>query len=217
MPAGLPDPAVLARMANEFFTALGEGEPSTAAPPPAAAPATSSSAAIRQPATLPAFSFLKDVRPLFVEPEAEPPNPNPFVQPFGEFIPSEWEGAALPSQVAEIPQPPMPTVPGALGNWDSSALPTFSFLEEARPLFSPSPTVPGPVPSSNALPVPNLSPYPFDAEIIRRDFPILRERVNGRPLVWLDNAATTQKPQSVIDRLSYFYEHENSNVHSRRA
>jgi cysteine desulfurase/selenocysteine lyase len=53
----------------------------------------------------------------------------------------------------------------------------------------------------------------FDAAVIRRDFPILRERVNGRPLVWLDNAATTQKPQSVIDRLSYFYTHENSNVH----
>jgi cysteine desulfurase / selenocysteine lyase len=59
----------------------------------------------------------------------------------------------------------------------------------------------------------NLSSYPFDAEAIKRDFPILRERVNGRPLVWLDNAATTQKPQSVIDRLKYFYEHENSNVH----
>ena len=37
--------------------------------------------------------------------------------------------------------------------------------------------------------------------------------MNGRPLVWLDNAATTQKPQSVIDRLAYFYAHENSNVH----
>ncbi|HEY1212364.1 MAG TPA: family 2A encapsulin nanocompartment cargo protein cysteine desulfurase, partial [Bryobacteraceae bacterium] len=59
----------------------------------------------------------------------------------------------------------------------------------------------------------DLSKYPFDAEAIKRDFPILRERVNGRPLVWLDNAATTQKPQSVIDRLKYFYEHENSNVH----
>jgi cysteine desulfurase/selenocysteine lyase len=54
---------------------------------------------------------------------------------------------------------------------------------------------------------------PFDVLQIRRDFPILEERVNGRPLVWLDNAATTQKPQSVIDRLKYFYEHENSNVH----
>ena len=53
----------------------------------------------------------------------------------------------------------------------------------------------------------------FDAEAVRRDFPILQERVNGRPLVWLDNAATTQKPQAVIDRISYFYEHENSNIH----
>ena len=54
---------------------------------------------------------------------------------------------------------------------------------------------------------------PFDVNAIRRDFPILKELVHGRPLVWLDNAATTQKPQSVIDRLSYFYQHENSNIH----
>ncbi|HXZ08240.1 MAG TPA: family 2A encapsulin nanocompartment cargo protein cysteine desulfurase, partial [Paraburkholderia sp.] len=54
---------------------------------------------------------------------------------------------------------------------------------------------------------------PFDVNAVRRDFPILQERVNGRQLVWFDNAATTQKPQSVIDRLSYFYRHENSNIH----
>ena len=54
---------------------------------------------------------------------------------------------------------------------------------------------------------------PFDVIAIRRDFPILRERVNGRQLVWFDNAATTQKPQAVIDRLKAFYEHENSNIH----
>jgi cysteine desulfurase/selenocysteine lyase len=53
----------------------------------------------------------------------------------------------------------------------------------------------------------------FEADIIKRDFPILQERVNGRQIVWLDNAATTQKPKQVIDRVSYFYEHENSNVH----
>ncbi|GHV15271.1 hypothetical protein AGMMS49938_13070 [Fibrobacterales bacterium] len=48
----------------------------------------------------------------------------------------------------------------------------------------------------------------------RADFPVLSEKVNGnQPLVWLDNAATTQKPRAVIDRISYFYEHENSNVH----
>lgn len=48
---------------------------------------------------------------------------------------------------------------------------------------------------------------------IRSDFPILSERVNGNPLVWLDNGATTQRPQAVIDRIKYYYEHENSNVH----
>jgi cysteine desulfurase/selenocysteine lyase len=53
----------------------------------------------------------------------------------------------------------------------------------------------------------------FDPHQVRRDFPILSETVNGRPLVWLDNAATTQKPRAVIERLKHFYEHENSNVH----
>ena len=54
----------------------------------------------------------------------------------------------------------------------------------------------------------------FDADAVRREFPALAERVHGdRPLVWLDNAATTQKPQAVIARLDYFYGHENSNIH----
>lgn len=53
----------------------------------------------------------------------------------------------------------------------------------------------------------------FSPDRVRRDFPLLGERVNGRPLIWLDNAATTQKPRCVIERLRYFYEHENSNVH----
>jgi len=54
---------------------------------------------------------------------------------------------------------------------------------------------------------------PFDVHAVRRDFLILAERVNGRQLVWFDNAATTHKPRQVIDRISYFYEHENSNIH----
>ncbi len=53
----------------------------------------------------------------------------------------------------------------------------------------------------------------FHVDAVRRDFPVLQERVHGRQLVWLDNAATTQKPQVVIDRLVYFYQHENSNIH----
>ena len=53
----------------------------------------------------------------------------------------------------------------------------------------------------------------FDAVAIRQDFPLLRRRVYGKPLVYLDNAATTQKPQVVIDRVSQFYGEENANVH----
>lgn len=53
----------------------------------------------------------------------------------------------------------------------------------------------------------------FDVETIRRDFPILQRKVHGKPLIWLDSAATAQKPQVVIDRVSWFYEHENSNIH----
>jgi cysteine desulfurase / selenocysteine lyase len=48
---------------------------------------------------------------------------------------------------------------------------------------------------------------------IRADFPILQRRVHGKPLVYLDNAATTQKPQAVIDRLGRYYEEENANIH----
>ncbi|HEY3565664.1 MAG TPA: cysteine desulfurase [Casimicrobiaceae bacterium] len=57
------------------------------------------------------------------------------------------------------------------------------------------------------------SPPRLDVAALRRDFPILTERVNGKPLVYLDNAATTQKPASVIDALDAYYRHENANVH----
>jgi cysteine desulfurase/selenocysteine lyase len=50
-------------------------------------------------------------------------------------------------------------------------------------------------------------------ERYRADFPILSEKVDGNDLVWFDNAATTHKPRQVIERVKYFYEHENSNIH----
>ena len=53
----------------------------------------------------------------------------------------------------------------------------------------------------------------LDVHRIREDFPILRERVHGKPLVYLDNAATSQKPQSVIDAVTRFYTSENANIH----
>jgi len=53
----------------------------------------------------------------------------------------------------------------------------------------------------------------FDIEKIRQDFPILDRKVHGKPLVYLDNAATTQKPRQVIDALVHYYEHFNANIH----
>jgi cysteine desulfurase / selenocysteine lyase len=53
----------------------------------------------------------------------------------------------------------------------------------------------------------------FDPDQIRQDFPALHQTVNKRPLIYLDNAATTQKPQAVIDRLTRYYALENSNIH----
>ncbi len=82
--------------------------------------------------------------------------------------------------------------------------PEFYFITESG--------LPGAVQAPDA-PAAAVTAPSWNVEAIRRDFPILRERVNGRPLVFLDNAATTQKPKPVIDRLAYFYEHENSNIH----
>jgi cysteine desulfurase / selenocysteine lyase len=53
----------------------------------------------------------------------------------------------------------------------------------------------------------------FDAQTIRRDFPVLHQKVHGKPLVYLDNAATTQKPLAVIEAIANYYRHDNSNIH----
>jgi cysteine desulfurase/selenocysteine lyase len=77
----------------------------------------------------------------------------------------------------------------------------FYFVD---PVGGESPTVPV---------IEQESPRPFDVYSVRRDFPILHQKVNGKPLIWLDSAATSQKPQVVIDTEKYFYEHDNSNIH----
>jgi len=85
-----------------------------------------------------------------------------------------------------------------------SAEPAFYFLKDADPFAQ----FRSPQATQNALSAP-----PFDVNQVRRDFPILHQHVNGHPLVWLDNAATTQKPQAVIDTISNYYRHDNSNIH----
>src|SRR5258706_924327 len=53
----------------------------------------------------------------------------------------------------------------------------------------------------------------IDWSALRKDFPILDQKVHGKPLIYFDNAATSQKPRAVIDALVHYYEHDNANVH----
>ena len=126
---------------------------------------------------------------------------------------------------------PMPGVATtALAGNDSRAFPVMPGVNDAAGSASPVTGTPGrPADASTVtseladgvvgerMPGAGAVPFdhdpPFDVDQIRRDFPILSELVNGKPLIWFDNAATTQKPQAVIDRLAHFYTHENSNIH----
>lgn len=109
--------------------------------------------------------------------------------------------AELKSLLAPLAADPVSSLLGAAGS-------NLYFLNSGA--------VPGETVNRNATSQPTALPSGgrgFDVQAVRRDFPILNETVNGRPLIWFDNAATTQKPRSVIERLKYFYEHENSNIH----
>jgi cysteine desulfurase / selenocysteine lyase len=139
------------------------------------------------------------------------------VSPFSLPLPA-FE-LVFPTYEASLPN--IPPLPG-LANDDlaKSALTSPSslyFMETAGTLSQPIASAAAPRQAQYFEPtlLPDLAPArrQFDVTSIRRDFPILQEKVNGRRIIWLDNAATTQKPQAVIDRLSYFYEHENSNIH----
>jgi cysteine desulfurase/selenocysteine lyase len=135
-------------------------------------------------------------------------------------------GVPVPAP-AHAPSSPFASI-GALSMQDVLQLPLVDAgpLVDAAPYFLPAADAVG-IESDRGVPrnlayeidaepvlARNLGGAAFDPYTIRRDFPILEERVHGgKRLVWLDNAATTQKPRQVIDRLTYFYEHENSNIH----
>ena len=91
-------------------------------------------------------------------------------------------------------------------NAESQATPEYYFLRGDNP-SGKSPLACQSYPK-NAAPIPK-----FDIDGVRRDFPALHQLVNGKPLIWLDNAATTHKPQAVIDATSQFYSRDNSNIH----
>ena len=132
---------------------------------------------------------------------------------------------AAPDLGASFAAPPTVDVPASPGTALVPGAPGGEvpyFLELIHPREEGTPTPPARPASDLAFEhqperVPLLPAPPsllaLDPHAVKRDFPILEERIRGKRLVWLDNAATTQKPRAVIDRLSYFYEHESSNVH----
>jgi cysteine desulfurase/selenocysteine lyase len=219
---GLPDADALAQLANEFFKASPGGNPLDASGdhllrPGAMAPAefatkvpVSVAGSGRSPSAIENNKTF-DVK----DPQTSLPDPH-----FSDGrVPSSVAGSGRsPStqvNAQHLPQLPFP-----------SADENFYFLKDLHPFRLPTSIpslasgteysgLPGAAPGNlvNINGHTGLAKPPFDVELIKKDFPILKENVNGRPLIWLDNAATTQKPQQVIDRISYFYRHENSNIH----
>jgi cysteine desulfurase/selenocysteine lyase len=194
---GLFDVADLAKLAGEMFAAASRVTPDAApssmklttdARPESFEPPSSAPATLANLPDAPAPSST----PAFYFLDLAPPRTSP---PLSTPISPRAPDAALSAPVTYAPARATPTPP-------STAKPAERDRQRSPYDFSPE-----------LLPQLGLDRGQFDVEAIRRDFPILSERVNGRPLVWLDNAATTQKPQSVIDRLSDFYAHENSNIH----
>ncbi|MGB7438019.1 MAG: family 2A encapsulin nanocompartment cargo protein cysteine desulfurase [Candidatus Acidiferrum sp.] len=271
VPSGLPEPDVLVRMANEFFTALpgiapvaesgqrGTSLPAAVQTAPLASGAVTGLPSETQLRALPSTSglppmqpqipavpgtaipevpggitetryggtsslaFLDEIRPIFAYPKG---TPLPILPPASVVtIPSETELQALANSfsASATPEVPEPFVAPGAPQLPGTALPRettdfsvgYSFLNEIRQLAPGAPVAAAEPLRVHTATAPglNLSSQAFDVQAIRRDFPILQERVHGKPLIWLDNAATTQKPQSVIDRLSHFYAHENSNIH----
>lgn len=122
----------------------------------------------------------------FGEPQCFRDEPNAFPYDF-----RSGRSVSSPSGIS-----PAPATPGKSAAPQSSAG-EFYFL-------------PGDLVPASSLP---HSPAAFDVEGVRRDFPALHQRVNGKPLIWLDNAATTHKPQVVLDAISRYYANDNSNIH----
>ena len=198
----LPDPAdlaVISRLANEFFRALpGAPAPQVGLAPGLGAGLESGIAPGLPPAgavpslpvaSLPASVPTPGLPGAAALPAFPAPLPAPSLPGLGAGIPHEADLLAL---LADAPARTSPGLPGGLPY----------FFQEAQ-AGRPDAAVPGTA----------IAPAAYDVAAVRRDFPLLSERVHGKPLIWLDNGATTQKPRSVIDRLSYFYEHENSNIH----
>ena len=196
--AALPGPAGAASV-NPGAAIPGTALPGSAVPGAAAAPGAWPPGATMPDAAAP----------------SSPGAPSAFY--FLDYAGSGWDtlsgsaAATLDNLAALSAQPPSALPTGTDLGVPRSPPTTLSGLPGGAPSFYFLDPTPGTA-DIRALQGADQHP-PFNVAAIRRDFPILSERVNGRPVIWLDNAATTQKPQAVIDRLVKFYSHENSNIH----
>ena len=203
---------LVARLVGEAFSGFAHGARPTATP--------------SLPPEIPSVSKLPDlsgndpssaVPP--VHPSAQPAAPKlsePEKTPSGAHTPDSGDSYAFGEprcNGAYRPQGTKQDTKTANGNSllglpeaESVAAPEYYFLRGGNP-SGKSPLACQSYPK-NAAPVPK-----FDIEGVRRDFPALHQFVNGKPLIWLDNAATTHKPQAVIDAISQFYSRDNSNIH----
>ena len=205
--------AFLAQLANEIFASLPGGGPPTPVAPLQATPAPSplTSPSVLSPPQSPARppAIQAPPTPVFADAPvpASPGYGAPGADPSQFGLPSDAELRALLAPAIVSPRGPAGADNSAGG---------FYFLSEAAPRGA-APYQGTTAPDDAFRPVlvdeVKLAHPGFDVNAIRKDFPILAETVHGKPLIWFDNAATTQKPQAVIDRLAYFYAHENSNIH----
>lgn len=130
-----------------------------------------------------------------------------FEQQISANMPTEIEEQGSQASVSEAKQHSSPMELPTAVPLSTPNTPQFYFLPNVQSTQSQEPAV-----SKESQPS-SLPQEHFDVEAVRQDFPILHQQVNGKPLIWMDNAATSQKPQSVIDTISQFYEKDNSNVH----
>ena len=117
----------------------------------------------------------------------------------------------IPAGLLAAPATPAAALPGS----HQATAPQFYFVDAVQlPSGFVTPAKAHPHGEQASTPQAQADRHPgFDVNAVRRDFPILAERIHGKPLVWLDNAATTHKPRQVIERIAHFYAHENSNIH----
>jgi len=200
------DPQNISRMANEIFHEV---------PMPANVPEVSETNKLMNPA---AFSGMSVI----------PPMPGPMqLEPLPGQIHTYKDGTTFeaidPASHLYLGGTDIPDISslaaGVLGSLtDKNSMNRLYFLTDETRLparsFADTGQQVSDLHEESSLPrVRSLNPAHFDVDRLRNDFPALQQEVNSKPLVWLDNAATTQKPQHVIDKLKYYYEHDNSNVH----